>query len=47
MLLTSEELPAIDVSGTFALGGGGGVGSRERGWYSVMVESCLLVRCVA
>ncbi len=37
-------MPAIDVSGMFALRGGGGVGSRDRGWYSVAVESCLLVR---
>ena len=47
VLLNSEEVPAIDVSGMSALRGGGGVGSRERGWYSVIVESCLLVRCFA
>ena len=37
----------MEVSGTFALRGGGGVGSRERGWHSVAVENCLLVRYLA
>ena len=39
----SGEMPAIEVSGMFALRGGGGVVSKERGWYSVAVESALLV----
>ena len=44
MLLTSGGMPAMDVSGMFALrGGSGGAGSRERGWYSVKVESFLLL----
>ena len=42
MLLISGEMPAMEVSGMFALRGGGGVMSRERGWYSVAVESGLL-----
>ena len=44
--LTSGERPAMDVSGIFALRGGGGAESREWGWYSVAVESVLLAcRC--
>ena len=43
MLLIPAAMPAMEVSGTLALRGGGGVMSRERGWYSVAVESCLLI----
>lgn len=32
VLLISGDTPAIDVSGMFVLRGGGGVGSRVRGW---------------
>ena len=47
LLLISGDLPAIDVSGIFALRGGGGAGSSVRGRYSVAVDSLRLpVSCV-
>ncbi len=39
LLLNSDDIPAIEVSGMFVLRGGGGVESRECGRYPVAVES--------
>ena len=44
-LLICGESPAIEVSGMFALRGGGGTESREWGRYSVAVESFRLATC--
>ena len=43
--MISGETPAIEVSGTFVLRGGGGVESKECGRYSVAVDSFRLADC--
>ena len=44
-LFASVAPPAIDVSGTPTLRGGGGCGYSEAGWYAVAVCICRLADC--